>query len=524
MKIESHIGIRPRVIGIACIYLFLGAVGFFLAFCNLDGRLFWADEGENAVLARNILKFGVPKVDDGVNHISLHGDRFDARDGVWTWSPWLPEYVTAASFAIFGQTTWAGRAPFAFIGWLTVAALGAATWKIYRSRRMTLAAMLLLGTSEVFLLHIRQCRYYSITVFAEILVIYGIYQILTKNKSGPWLILIGLAVQFYCNYTIAAANVPLLLVLAWNLFRENKSSALPLLFSLGVLFLISVPWVLYSEVWRQASAEPHDPWSKTLRFYVVQFHFHFFPWCVVLLPIYGWLVKHFSKPSVSAAMDDRLPPPLRLERYLFVLPFLYTPVLLVMPGGYLRYLLPILPAMCLLVAAWLFRYIRWTALALALLFIQCVSNAFSVAADPFARQMPLRSPLADFVFGELLPYQDRFTDVLAFFKKNAQPGDELVSWNPEFPLMFYTRLKIINARLSPFPFRPLPKWVLPVSVSDVFFFPPVPLPDNLKSDYDTITLTVHDSPRVDNMPEPDFYQSQTTKRMTQFVIYRKKGS
>ena len=523
MKLESNTGFRPRIIAIAYLYLMLATAGFFLAFCNLDGRLFWADEAENAVLARNILRFGVPKVDDGVNHISLHGDRFDARDGVWTWSPWLPEYVTAASFAVFGQTTWAGRAPFAFIGWLTVAALGAATWKIYRSHRITLAAMLLLGTSEVFLLHIRQCRYYSITVFAEIFLLYGIYQILTKAKSGPWLILAGLTLQFYCNYTVAAANVPLLLVLAWNLFRQKKASALSLLISLAILFLISVPWLVFSEFWRQGAAEPHDPWTKTLRFYLVQFHFHFFPWCIVLLPVWGWLAKRFSKSSGQGSEDT--PVALRsFERYLFLLPFLYTPVLLVMSGGYLRYLLPVLPALCLLVAAWLFRYVRWTAVAVALLMIQCVSNVFAVATDPFAKQYPMRSPLADFVFGTLLPYQDRFTDVLDFFQKHAKPGDTVVSGNPEFPLMFYTRLKIVNARLAPFPSHPLPRWILPVSLSDVFFFPPAQLPDNLKPNYEKVTLTIHDSPRVDNMPEPDFYQSLTAKTMTQFVFYKKKGT
>ena len=522
MKIDSDISFRPRVIAIASLYLILATVGFFLTFCNLDGRLFWSDEAENAVLARNILKFGVPKVDDGVNHISLHGDRFDARDGVWTWSPWLPEYVTAASFAVFGQTTWAGRAPFAFIGWFTVAALGAATWKIYRSHRITLAAMLLLGTSEVFLLHIRQCRYYSITVFAEILLLYGIYQILAKAKSGPWLVLAGLTLQFYCNYAIAAANIPLLLVLAWNLFRRQKASALPLLISLAILFLISAPWLVFTEIWRQGSAEPHDPWTKTLQFYLVRFHFNFFPWCIVLLPAYGWLAKRFSKPAGGTKTENPSAALRSFEMYLFLLPFLYTPVLLVMPGGYLRYLLPILPAVCLLVAAWLFRYIRWTALAVALLMIQCVSNVFAVATDPFAVQHPVRSPLVDFVFGTLLPYRDRFTDVLDFFQKHAKPGDTVISANPEFPLMFYTRLKIVNARLSPFPLHPLPMWILPISLSDVFFFPPARLPDDLKRYYKTVTLTVHDSPRVDNMPEPDFYQSQTAKTMTQFVIYERK--
>src|SRR5215469_4160871 len=75
--IETGSAFRPGVIGIAGLYVALAALVFFLAFCNLDSRLFWGDEAETALLARNVVKFGVPKVDDGVNHISLHGDRFD---------------------------------------------------------------------------------------------------------------------------------------------------------------------------------------------------------------------------------------------------------------------------------------------------------------------------------------------------------------------------------------------------------------------------------------------------------------
>lgn len=108
MKFETDTGFRPRIIGVAFLYLSLATVVFFFAFCNLDGRLFWEDEAETALLARSILHHGVPHVDDGQNHIVIHGDPYDARNGVWTWSPWLPDYITAASFAVFGQTTWAG--------------------------------------------------------------------------------------------------------------------------------------------------------------------------------------------------------------------------------------------------------------------------------------------------------------------------------------------------------------------------------------------------------------------------------
>ena len=53
MKTQNDIGIRPKVIGIAGLYLALAALSFFLTFCNLDGRPFWGDEAETALLARN---------------------------------------------------------------------------------------------------------------------------------------------------------------------------------------------------------------------------------------------------------------------------------------------------------------------------------------------------------------------------------------------------------------------------------------------------------------------------------------
>jgi hypothetical protein len=64
---------------------------------------------------------------------------------------------------------------------------------------------------------------------------------------------------------------------------------------------------------------------------------------------------------------------------------------------------------------------------------------------------------------------------------------------------------------------------MPVSLSHVFFEPPIPLPEETKPYYQPITLMVHDSPRVDNLPEPDFYQSQSTKMMAPFLIYQLKA-
>jgi hypothetical protein len=520
---EMGSSFRPGVIVIAGLYLALAALVFFLAFCNLDSRPFWGDEAETALLARNVLKFGVPKVDDGVNHISLHGDKFDARDGVWTWSPWLQDYIAAGSFGVLGQTTWAGRAPFALIGWLSVIVLGFIAWQIYRSNRVALAAMLLLGTSEVFLLHIRQCRYYSITVLAEILLVYGIYQILGKNRTGPWFVLIALLAQFYCNYTCAAANIPILIVLAVRLFGQDRGALRQLFLCFGIFLLLCVPWLLFAQTWREGAAEGRDSPGVLLRFYAWQFHFHFFPWCFLLLPIGGWIVRRFGAKrqgrfNVSTFQPFNEAGP-SFETCLLGLMALYVPVLLVMPGAYSRYLLQLLPIACLLVAAWLFRYIKWTWLACIILMVQSLSNVLAVATDPFGKQYPVRSPFADVLFSSLLPYEDRLTDLQKFFQGNARPGDVLLSWDPEFPLAFYTRLKVVDGRLTRNPFHPLPNWVLPESATGDLN-QRHPLPEALESRYERIVLKVHNSTQVDTIPEPEAYELQTAANTAPFVIYK----
>lgn len=109
----------PDWLGVAVLAAIF-ALGAFLLFYNLDGRLLWGDEAETAVLARNITRFGLPYTDDGRNVISLYGPSIDNNaDGLWTWSPWLQEYIAAASFCLFGPSTWSARIPFAGIGFLS---------------------------------------------------------------------------------------------------------------------------------------------------------------------------------------------------------------------------------------------------------------------------------------------------------------------------------------------------------------------------------------------------------------------
>ena len=99
---------------------------------------------------------------------------------------------------------------------------------------------------------------------------------------------------------------------------------------------------------------------------------------------------------------------------------LYVPVLLIMPGAYSD--ICCRSSVACLLSAWLFRYVKWTALVIVILMVQCLTNLLAVATDPFGKQYPMRSPFADVLFSPLLPYQDRLTDLIKFFGDNACPA------------------------------------------------------------------------------------------------------
>ncbi len=168
-----------------------------LLFWGLTEKYLWQDEAATAVLATRFLKFGRPLAYDGVNLVTtdmfeddeeaigrLAGDPKAAvdhhfrrgefkRDTTWKWQPWGLFAVAAMSFKALGQTTLAARLPFAMAGLATVLLLYRLVRKYSGSLLMaTLAALFLLANSY-WILHARQCRYYSMSSLFLVLTLSG---------------------------------------------------------------------------------------------------------------------------------------------------------------------------------------------------------------------------------------------------------------------------------------------------------------------------------------------------------------
>jgi hypothetical protein len=163
--------------------LIVAAIGAVLIFTNLGAGYLWADEGDTAVLARNITKFGVPRAWDGTTFMdSDFGARVN-RDLIMVSSPWLQYYVAAASFTLFGQTTFAARFPFALAGWLTIVVAYLLVWKAIGDRRAALGAALLTICSVQFLLFSRESRYYALAMLFTCLLIDSFLQMRSLGRT-----------------------------------------------------------------------------------------------------------------------------------------------------------------------------------------------------------------------------------------------------------------------------------------------------------------------------------------------------
>ena len=145
-------------------FAILAALGLALLLTNLGSDYLWADEGDTAVLASNIVKFGVPRAWDGVTFTDSDKGARENDDLVMVSHPWMQYYVAAASFFVLGENTFSARLPFALTGWLTILLVYAFVWRVTANRWAAFYAAALTVLSVQFLLYSRQCRNYSLNM------------------------------------------------------------------------------------------------------------------------------------------------------------------------------------------------------------------------------------------------------------------------------------------------------------------------------------------------------------------------
>jgi|GEM_PF-1707597 len=152
---------RATVISVLLVILSM-AITLLLAVVGLDGQLFWDDEANTAIYARNWIEQGKITAWDGHNLLSYaQGGSLGADLGPELRVPVLPAFIAATGMFFFGPTTFAARLPFVLLGVLAVGLTALWARRHYGPRFPWWLPSLLLALSPVYLLFIRNCRYYG---------------------------------------------------------------------------------------------------------------------------------------------------------------------------------------------------------------------------------------------------------------------------------------------------------------------------------------------------------------------------
>lgn len=234
------------------ITLLLLAISMYVCFFNLDGSYLWKDEAHTAFIAKNILKYGLPKVWDGQNLLTgTEGNDFNEQF-VLISKGWMQFYITAVSFYFLGTSTFAARLPFAMLGFLTIIINYLLAKKIFKKESLATLTLFFNVVCVQYILYIRTCRDYAITMFFISLTTYLMLIIFENRRQLGYMrkidtiMIIGssisLALLLYSNHLFG--GVYCISLIGYTILFEHFSIKRSIVIvSIGIL--VWIPWYIY---------------------------------------------------------------------------------------------------------------------------------------------------------------------------------------------------------------------------------------------------------------------------------------
>lgn len=318
------------------IIVFLAALAAFIFFKGLGNQTLqpW-DEAWYAVIARNIIQ----KKD--IVRLSFNGEAF------WDHPP-LGIYLMSLSYLIFGVNEFSTRLPSAILGLLSVVFIYLLGRKI-KNNWVGLAAALILISCRWFILRVRSGNLDSLLVFSQILTIYLLYK--AKNFKMVWWGVFVWGLSMLSKSVISVCLLPLMISTNWGFIKKNLIKivlALTPLFTwyLTNTFLYGQPYLLrniFVTGMKNASATGFGlaSISQVLLYFRSAVNKWYLPCLVSVL-----LALIFSKKNYS------------IRYILFYLILTATPFLLSVKTQ-VWHLLPVIPAMALLIALVSYELVIW---------------------------------------------------------------------------------------------------------------------------------------------------------------------
>lgn len=465
-----------------------------LILSNLGNVYLWQDEAQTALISETVLAHGIPLGHDTRNSFSQDYGKDYGKNGIWLWHPWLPFYVLAGFFAVFGVSTFMARLPFALFGIGTILLAYYFARDLWGSRRAGVLASVLLMLSAWFLILVRQCRYYSPDAFFVLLGLYAYVSLLQRKKcAGPafGISAILLFHTHYVHYGILLAVV----IIHSAVWHRNRLKTVFVVSALTAI--INLPWIIwFSSMGRIIRAAGLDPLriSQFLTLYLTDAIRYVFPPAILLLLPLVW-ARH--KRWIVADTD------VRSGMWLLVL-FLVIHLLattLTATQVYFRFLMPMIPVACLIMAA-------------------IMHSAMTVRGGVIAVILVALTfcwPMGGYLYEITHHYNGPNEGIARYLNAHARKDDVVAVLGEEMPLKFYTRLRIVGGTTGEKISLTDADWVVIREAGASMEF----VKSQRKSSaYQAITLQCPET-RVENRECPKFHRFRTPTNVRPVTIFRR---
>jgi len=448
MQSRREIATQAILAGMAAVLLFWG----------LTDKYLWQDEAATAVLAMRMLKYDKPLAYDGVNLVTIDyfatedTDTIGQRttnpraavdyyirrgdfkpDTAWKWHPWGQFVVAAVSFKLLGANTLAARLPFALAALATVLLLYRVVRKYTGSYWMATISAWLLLTNAYWILHSRQCRYYSLSSLLLVLTVMGYFRWQTGERwGGALFVLAG-----WCWFQVDYGTVwPVFGVLFGDALLARRTGFRRTILTGMALAAAMAPFLYYYELWGRNMEPVRERWEI---FTITLFNTNeYVVPVVVVLAAAGLVIWRWKQLAVA-------------ERHLIAVSCAIIMALLawvsrVTPEAFVRYVIMAAPLAGLL-AAWVLvrgcgprvaRFAWLGALVLTLTPWASIPGRYLVPQyDWYEARNWWRIEqkiMVSEIFGHR-PDPNRMT--VEWLRRNAAPSDEILINYEDLPLVFY---------------------------------------------------------------------------------------
>jgi 4-amino-4-deoxy-L-arabinose transferase-like glycosyltransferase len=494
--IGSNLGQRI----ILCVIAF-GSLCLLLA--NLGNQFLWEDEAQTALVSKTILTDGVPRGYDGKNFFSQEGGAEYGNNYLWRWHTWLPFYVLAGFYKIFGVTTFVSRLPFVLFGFGTVILVYFFAGLLWPKTRIPAIAAGLLATSVPFLILSRQCRYYSMAMFFSVFALYAYAAMLNRKRYSALMLFIASTLLFHTQHFYIVSLFAALLLHAVIFDRRILKTLLIVIVSVAAL---NGPWLIWlAGMHYEAKTFDMPALFDCIRTFfkdIIRYVFPVWLLAVLLIAILVTWLRTKSFPRLDRLFWSNLLLPL----FFIVSNIISLSILAKVP--YFRYAAPSIPLLIILAA------VIVCAAGRAHLLLAVLSIVLLLAMGQ----------IGDYFYEITNDYDGPCEGIARYLNDHGNPNDVVAITYGDMVLKFYTNMRIVGG-LTGEPMEPAKdaRWVIIRKYVHLDFDGKVRnyLISNIDwNRYRAITINYPDIP-WENRESPNAHLFRTNTNEDKVIIYEK---